>query len=68
MEKISYSPHEAALVMGYSPGTLGNMRSAKTGPKYFKRGRKVIYMHDDLIRWLTANPIMTKDAHDLERG
>jgi hypothetical protein len=68
MDKLSYSPNEAAAVTGYSIGTLGNMRSAKTGPKYFKRGRKVIYMHDDLIRWLTANPVMTEDARDLERG
>ncbi len=67
MEKLSYSPNEAASMTGYSTGTLGNMRSAKTGPRYFKRGRKVIYMHDDLVRWLTANPVMTKDAHHLER-
>ncbi len=65
MEKISFTPQEAAQATGYSVGTLGNMRSARTGPKYFKRGRKVIYMHDDLVRWLMANPVMTKDAHNL---
>ena len=64
---ISYTPAQAALITGFSTGTLGNMRSAKVGPKYFKRGRKVIYMHEDLVHWLTANPVMTKDADDLER-
>lgn len=68
IEKISYTPTEAAAVTGFSTGTLGNMRSAKVGPRYFKRGRKVIYMHEDLIRWLTANPVLTKDSHDLEQN
>ena len=59
IEKISYATREAAGAIGLSEGTLSNLRSRKAGPRYYKVGRKVLYLHTDLVQWLTRNPIFT---------
>jgi hypothetical protein len=64
--KIAYSTKEAASAIGTSPGVLANWRYENVGPKYYKRNRKIFYLGEDLLAWLTMNPVMTKDAHDLE--
>lgn len=66
-EKRFYTPKEAAELFGFAQGTLANLRSKCQGCKFYKRGRKVLYSHDDLINWLTANPVLTKDDCELER-
>jgi hypothetical protein len=69
VEKISYTPAEAALVTGLSVGTLGNMRSAKIGPKFYRiRKRKIIYLHDDLLSWLKSNPVQTIDSQNIDEN
>lgn len=45
------SSDEAASYLGYSRGTLANLRINGTGPRYIKRG-KVLYMREDLDSWL----------------
>jgi predicted DNA-binding transcriptional regulator AlpA len=46
---------QAAVYLGLSPRTLANMRSRRTGPKYFRRG-SVRYRQVDLDSWLEAEP------------
>lgn len=43
-------------------GTLANLRSRKQGPKFFKVGRKVVYLLGDIEKWLTSQPVLTKDS------
>jgi excisionase family DNA binding protein len=45
------SSDEAAKYLGYSRGTLANLRINGNGPRYIKRG-KVLYMQQDLDAWL----------------
>jgi len=57
------TPRQASQAYGLSEGTLANMRHQKTGPKYYKIGkRKVIYFIDDFESWLRKNPVLTIDS------
>lgn len=57
------TPHQASQIYGISVGTLSNMRHQKTGPKYYKIGkRKVIYFIDDFESWLRKSPVLTIDS------
>ena len=57
------TPRQAAQAYGISEGTLANMRHQKTGPKYYKIGkRKVIYFIEDFESWLRKNPVLTIDS------
>jgi hypothetical protein len=68
MQKESHkkmvSPNEAANLFSISPGTLGNWRSAKRGPRFFKVGSKVLYRVEDLEKYFTSNPFFPAE----ERG
>lgn len=65
VDKISYTPAEAAAVTGFSVGVLGNMRCARTGPKFHRVGkRKILYLRDDLLAWLKSTPVQTLDSHN----
>ena len=46
---------QAAPVAGVAAKTLENWRSAGTGPKFIKAGRKVLYDPDDIEAWKDAN-------------
>lgn len=57
------TPRQASQTYGISEGTLANMRHQKTGPKYYKIGkRKVIYFVEDFEAWLRKNPVLTIDS------
>ena len=43
-------------------GTLANMRSKREGPRFYKRGRRVIYFLEDVEKWIRKNPVLTKDS------
>lgn len=45
----------AAPRVGVTPGTLENWRTAGTGPKFIKSGRRVMYDPADLEAWKEAN-------------
>ena len=60
--KRSGTPAEIAAIYGLHPGTLANMRSKLTGPRFFKRGRTVIYFCEDVELWLRETPVMTAEA------
>jgi len=61
--KKAMTPKQAAQIYGVSEAALANMRYQKTGPKYFKVGkRKVIYFIDDFEAWLRKRPVLTIDS------
>ena len=60
--KKMVSPNEAAQMYSTAPGTLGNWRAAKRGPKFFKVGHKVLYQVDDLESFFTSSPVLTIDS------
>jgi DNA-binding transcriptional MerR regulator len=45
----------AAPRVGVSPGTLENWRTAGTGPRFIKAGKRVLYDPVDIERWKEAN-------------
>ncbi|WP_408998402.1 hypothetical protein ACJ77P_12325 [Syntrophus buswellii] len=65
--KLAYSTEEAAAAIGSTKGMMANWRCKRIGPKYYRHNRKIFYLREDLISWLKMNPVMTKDAYDIER-
>lgn len=61
-KQISSTPQEISAVFGIPAGTLANLRSQKRGPKYYKRGRRVIYFIQDIEQWLKSQPVQTIDS------
>lgn len=46
------TPAAAARMIGYAVGSLANMRTAGTGPKWVKPKGRVRYPKADLIAWM----------------
>jgi hypothetical protein len=61
-ERRTMTPQIAAERYGLSVGTLANDRYNKHGPRYFRCGRKVLYLVDEFEAWLLRNPVMTIDS------
>lgn len=60
LEKIAFTPAEAATFTGFTTGVLGNMRSAGTGPKFHRVGkRKILYLREDLLDWIRSSQVST---------
>lgn len=47
------TPEEAAQVVRRSPHTLNSWRSKGTGPRARKIMGRVVYLRDDLDKWLS---------------
>jgi hypothetical protein len=62
IEKQFVTANEAALLGGFAPGTLANMRHQKKGCQYYKRGSKVLYDRAEFEAWLKENPVKTIDS------
>lgn len=56
------TPQDCRDIYGLNPGTLANMRFSKTGPRYYKLGKKVLYRVEDIEQWLNANVVLTRDS------
>jgi len=54
-KKPSFGRSEVAELFGLEDQTLAAMACKKTGPSYFKVGRKVIYTRDSLAEYLRNN-------------
>jgi hypothetical protein len=54
-------PAQVAEVLDTSPAGLAQMRYRGTGPKFIKRGRRVLYRWDDVRDYLDANTIQRTD-------
>lgn len=52
----------AALYCGLTKGTLANMRSLGSGPKFYKRGKPIWYFKHDLDAWLLEGGSGTSTA------
>ncbi len=64
-KRVVLRPKEVAAIFGIPEGTLANMRWAKRGPRYYKKpgGRRVLYLREDVERWLLSSPIATLDTY-----
>ena len=60
--KKMVSTKQAGEMYAHSPGTLANWRTLKKGPRYFKRGHKVLYRLEDLEKFFTECPVLTTDS------
>lgn len=61
-KRKTVTPQEAAEIYGLNVATLANLRCQKRGSKYFRCGRKVLYLVEDLEAWLLRNPVLTIDS------
>jgi len=62
LKKKALTPNEAAEMYGIPAGSLANLRCRREGPKFYKVGRKVLYLLEEFEAWLRMNPVLTKDA------
>ena len=53
---------EAASYCGSSASTFEKLRLTGGGPVYSKIGKRVVYLLEDLDRWLTANRRVSTSA------
>jgi hypothetical protein len=49
-------------ITGYSFASI-YAKTSKNELKHFKRGGKLFFRRDDVMDWLTSNPIATADEH-----
>lgn len=61
-KKAAGGPEVVSEIYGVPTGTLANMRSQGRGPKFYRRGRRVIYFFTDVENWLTSEPCLTFDS------
>jgi predicted DNA-binding transcriptional regulator AlpA len=63
-KKLFLRPPEVKARFGIPEGTLANMRSAKKGPRYFRKpgGRGIFYLLADVEKWITSRPVQTVDS------
>lgn len=47
-----FTAEEAAIYLGYTTGTLANLRYKRTGPKFYKPLGKIFYYRKDLDAWI----------------
>jgi hypothetical protein len=55
------TPAQVAEVLDTSQAGLAQMRFRGTGPKYVKRGRRILYRWSDVRDYLTANTLQRTD-------
>jgi hypothetical protein len=60
--KKAVTAEEAAAMYSLNTGTLANYRANKTGPRYIKRGSKILYFLSDIEEWLRAGTVLTADS------
>ncbi|HME42601.1 MAG TPA: hypothetical protein VKF36_05895 [Syntrophorhabdales bacterium] len=60
--RIAAGPEVISDQYGIPVGTLANLRSQRRGPRFYKRGRRVLYYIEDVERWLRAYPVQTLDS------
>jgi hypothetical protein len=63
IKRRAVTPEQAAAIYGLNLGTLGNIRSRREGPRFYRQGRRIFYRVDDLEAWLFAEPVQTVDSH-----
>ena len=61
-ERKAIRPHEAAEMYGLSVGSLANLRVSGKGCRFYRVGRKVLYLVSDFDAWIRRNPVLTMDS------
>ncbi|MBF6060568.1 helix-turn-helix domain-containing protein [Nocardia terpenica] len=56
MDKL-WTPEELAEYFHTTVGQLANERTAGRGPRFVKRGRKILYRGSDIQRYLEDNTV-----------
>ena len=56
-----------AEVYNVPMGTLANYRWRGEGPKFHRRGKRIIYFVGDVEAWLKSEPVQTTDTIDNRR-
>ena len=56
------TPEVVSETYGVPIGSLANLRHKRQGPRYFKRGRRIVYLISDVEEWLLSNPVQTIDS------
>ena len=51
------STQEAADLIGLAPQTLTAYRCERRGPRYYKIGRRCLYLPDDLKTWIASRAV-----------
>lgn len=59
LSRRALTPDQVAEVYSIPRGSLANWRCKKIGPKYFRVGRKVLYLIEDVETFITGTPVMT---------
>ncbi len=54
-------PGEVAALLDTTPEGLAQMRYRGTGPRFVKRGRRVLYRWSDVRKYLEANTLQRTD-------
>lgn len=54
---VYLSPKGVAQEYGIPVGSLANLRWRGTGPRYVKRGTKVLYKRADVEEWLESQTV-----------
>jgi hypothetical protein len=58
------TPEVVSRLYSIPKGSLANWRTQSTGPKWYKRGRRIFYRREDIESWLFSEPHLTKDSLD----
>ena len=66
MNQKAGTPKEMSKIYGIPLGTLANLRYQRRGPRFFRRGRSVLYFIEDFEAWLKSDPVLTTDSADPE--
>lgn len=56
------TPEGVCEVYSIPKGTLANLRWKGKGPRYHKRGKRIVYFIEDVEKWLKSEPVQTKDS------
>ena len=61
LKRVTLKPSEVSAMFGIPEGTLANMRWAKKGPRYFRKpeGRGIYYLYQEVLDWVTSQPVLT---------
>lgn len=60
--RVCLTPKEVEKFYGISEAALSTDRCRKRGIPYVKRGRRVLYLREDVERYLRARRVLTIDA------
>lgn len=61
-EKRAGTPREVSQIYGIPEGSLANLRWQRKGPRFYRRGRGVVYFFADIEKWLRSAPVLTADS------